>query len=126
MGGEQERNPEEPGRPGQSGESTQASEHRPQSFERSLRGRKVISADGQAVGEIADLVVNSEQWQVEAVHLKLNNAMADNLGVRRGKFHPGTIDVPVRMIQSVGDAVVLAVPASRLRPTLTGSNDAAA
>lgn len=126
MGGEQEHNSQEPARPAQSGESPQPSEHRSQSFEKFLRGRKVISADGHAVGEIADLMVNSEGWQVVSVHLKLNNSIADHLGIRRGKFHAGTIDVPVGMIQSVGDAVVLAVPTSRLRPTLTGSQDAAA
>jgi sporulation protein YlmC with PRC-barrel domain len=117
---------QEQSRPVQSGGSPQPSEHRPQRFDRSLRGRKVISADGQAVGEITDLVVNSDLWQVESVQLKLNNAVADRLGIRRGKFHAGTIDIPVRMIQSVGDAVVLAVPASALRPSLTSSHDAAA
>ena|SRR5579871_6102327 len=112
------------------GKQAQDSSHEPsrpvQRFDKTLRGRKVISADGQVVGEITDLVVNSDQWQVESVQLKLNNAVADTLGVRRGKFHAGTIDIPVRMIQSVGDAIVLAVPTSALRPSLTGSHGAAA
>ncbi len=97
-----------------------------QRFDGGIRGRKVISADGHLIGEIADLLVDPATWRVESVQLKLNKAIADALGVHRGKFHAGTIELPVEMIQSVGETVVLSVPSTSLRPTVSNPNDAAA
>jgi sporulation protein YlmC with PRC-barrel domain len=95
-------------------------------FEANFRGRPVVAADGQAVGRVADLIVDTETWRVESVQLKLNNAIADKLGIRRGRFHAGTIELPVHMVQSVGDHVVLTVPIAALRPRLSGPTDVAA
>lgn len=95
-------------------------------FGESIRGVKVVAADGQIVGEVADLAVDCRTWQVESVQLKLNKDIADNLGVPRGNFRAATIDLPVRMIQSVGDTVLLSVPTAQLRPSVSGQNRAAA
>lgn len=95
-------------------------------FNESLRGLKVIAADGKAVGEVDDLTLVTGTWRAESVHLKLNKTAADDLGVPRGRIHAGTIDVPVHMIQSVGDSVILSVPSAQLRPTLSGPSEAAA
>jgi len=95
-------------------------------FEDSVRGHTVIAADGQPVGQVTDLALDSNAWRVESLHLKLNNDMADQLGVERGKFHAGTLDLPVHMVQSVGDTIILSVPSGELRRALLGSSDAAA
>jgi sporulation protein YlmC with PRC-barrel domain len=88
-----------------------------------IRGRTVIAADGQAIGEIAALFLDSDAWQVESLQVKLRKEVADQLGATRGVFHAGTLEVPIRMIQSVGDAVVLAVAADELRQVLPGVSD---
>ena len=85
----------------------------------SLRGRTVIGADGQAVGEVAALFLDSEAWDVESIRVKLRNAIADQLGAARTIFSAGTVDIPVRLVQSVGDAVVLAIPVEGLRQVLS-------
>ncbi len=91
-----------------------------------LRGRTVIAADGQAIGEIAAIFLDSEAWRVESLEIKLRNDVADQLGATRGMFHSGTLEMPVRMVQSVGDAVVLSVAAHELRQVLPGLGDASA
>lgn len=88
-----------------------------------LRGRTVIAADGQAIGEIAAMFLDSEAWQVEALQVKLRNNVADQLGATRGMFHAGTLEIPIRMVQSVGDAVVLSVAAHELKQVLPGLAD---
>jgi len=88
-----------------------------------LRGRTVISADGQAIGEIAALFLDSEAWRVESLQIKLRNEVADQLGATRGLFHAGTLEMPIHMIQSVGDAVVLSVSAHELRQVVPGAGD---
>lgn len=95
-------------------------------FEETVRGRKVVAADGQIVGEVADLMINYATWQVESVRLKLNKEIADNLGISRSMMRAATIDLPVNIIQSVGDAVLLSVPTGQLRPAVSGPNKAAA
>jgi sporulation protein YlmC with PRC-barrel domain len=84
----------------------------------SLRGQTVIGADGQAIGEVTALLLDSEAWAVEAIRVKLRNAIADRLGAARTIFSAGTVEIPVRLIQSVGDAVVLAIPVEGLREVL--------
>jgi sporulation protein YlmC with PRC-barrel domain len=87
----------------------------------------MIAADGQAIGEVAALFLDSDSWSVESLQVKLRNEVADQLGATRGMFHAGTLEVPIRMIQSVGDAVVLSVPARELRqPPLGVGDDSAA
>lgn len=90
-----------------------------------LRGRTVIGADGRAIGEVAALFLDSDRWSVESLHLKLRKDVADELGASRGLFHPGTLEVPTRLVQSVGDAVVLAVRVDGLREVLPGGGESA-
>jgi sporulation protein YlmC with PRC-barrel domain len=88
-----------------------------------LRGRTVIAADGQAIGEVAALFLDSDAWRVESLQIKLRKESADQLGATRGLFHAGTLELPVRMVQSVGDAIVLSVAALELRQVLPGAGD---
>jgi sporulation protein YlmC with PRC-barrel domain len=83
-----------------------------------LRGRTIIAADGQVVGEVAALFLDSEAWRVESLQVKLGKDVADHLGVDRSMFHAGMFEVPVSMVQSVGDTIVLSVPIDGLREVL--------
>lgn len=85
-----------------------------------LRGRTVIGSDGLAIGEIAALFLDSDAWRVESLQVKLRNDVADRLGADRSIFHAGALEIPISMIQSVGDAVVLSVAVDGLRQVLPG------
>ena len=91
-----------------------------------LRGRTVIGADGQAVGEVAALFLDSDAWGIQSLQVKLRKEIADRLGASRTVFHAGTVEIPIRLIQSVGDAVVLSVPVDGLRQVLPEENEPAA
>ncbi len=88
-----------------------------------LRGRTVISADGQAVGEIAALFLDSNGWHVESLQIKLRSQAADQLGATRNIFHAGTLEIPTRLVQSVGDAVLLSVSTNELRQVAPAEAD---
>ena len=85
-----------------------------------LRGRTVIASDGLAIGEIAVLFLDSDAWRVESLQVKLRKDVADRLGADRSVFHAGALEIPIRMVQSVGDAVVLSVAVDELRQILPG------
>lgn len=89
----------------------------------SLRGRTVIASDGLAIGSIAALFIDSDGWRVESLQVKLNKDVADRLGAGRSWLHAGAIEVPIRMVQSVGDAVVLSVAVDGLRQALPGTSE---
>jgi sporulation protein YlmC with PRC-barrel domain len=86
-----------------------------------LRGRIVIASDGLKIGDIAGVFLSTDGWRVESLQVKLPKEIADRLGAGRSMFQAGTIEIPVRMVQSVGDAVVLSVAMDELRQGLPGT-----
>ncbi len=91
-----------------------------------LRGRTVIGADGLAVGEVETLFLDSDAWRIESIRVKLRKEVADQLGAPHSIFRAGTVEVPVRLVQSVGDAVVLSVAVDGLRDVLPGGHESVA
>ena len=82
-----------------------------------LRGRTVIAADGQAIGEVSSLFIDTSTWTIVALQIKLSKSAAEQLGAARGLLRAATFELPVRMIQSVADTVLLTVPTLELRQT---------
>jgi sporulation protein YlmC with PRC-barrel domain len=89
-----------------------------------LRGRTAISAEGQVVGEVTALFFDSRAWRVESLQVKLRKEIADQLGVDRSVFRAGALEIPVRMVQAVGDTVVLSIAAEGLRELPSGESEA--
>ena len=83
----------------------------------------MIAADGQAIGEVTAIFLDSDAWKVESLQIRLRKEVADQLGAARGLFHAGTLELPVRMVQSVGDAIILSLPAMELRQVLPVPGD---
>jgi sporulation protein YlmC with PRC-barrel domain len=83
-----------------------------------FRGRTVIAADGQAIGEVGALVIDPSAWTILALQIKLHKAAAEQVGATRGILRGATLELPVRMVQSAGDAILLSVPTADLRHIL--------
>ncbi len=90
-----------------------------------LRGRTIIGAAGQVIGEIAALFLDSETWRVESLQVKLDRVIAERIGASHGIFHAGTLELPVRLVQSVGDTIVLSVAVDELRQVLPSEGEPA-
>jgi sporulation protein YlmC with PRC-barrel domain len=89
----------------------------------SIRGRTVIASDGLALGSVALLFIDADGWRVESLQVTLHKDVADRLGAGRSWFRSGSVEIPVGMVQSVGDAVVLAVKVDELRQVLAPSTE---
>jgi len=87
-----------------------------------LRGRTIIAADGQVIGDISGLFFDNETWRIDAVQVELRKETADLLGAARSMFRAGSLDIPIGMIQSVGTTVVLSVRSDDLRPVLASED----
>jgi sporulation protein YlmC with PRC-barrel domain len=82
-----------------------------------LRGRTVIGADGQAIGDVVAILIDNQSWSVTGLRLRLRGNVATAIGLGHSVFRASTLDVPVSQVQSAGDAVVLTVSASGLTET---------
>ena len=91
--------------------------------EESLQGRTVIAADGQSIGEVAALFIDTSKWIIVALQIKLSKATAEQLGAATGLFRAATLDLPVRLVQSAGDTVLLSIPTLELRQTSPDAAD---
>jgi sporulation protein YlmC with PRC-barrel domain len=80
-----------------------------------LHERTIIAADGQVIGEVSGLILESDDWRVLAIQVTLRKDIAEQLGAGRSVFRRSTLEIPVELVQSVGPTVVLAVPSERLR-----------
>ena len=70
---------------------------------------------GIAIGEVERVFVDSATWRVESLQVTLRKESAERIGVKHGLFHKPVIEIATRLVQSVGDAVVLAIPLDALR-----------
>ena len=75
----------------------------------------MICADGTVIGAIAELFIDSTEWRVESVRIELRKEIAERIGADRTMFRRGSIELPVNLIQSVSDTVVLSVDVEKLR-----------
>ena len=83
----------------------------------------MIASDGVAIGRVADLFLDSDGWRIESLQVSLHKDIADRLGAGRSLFHAGEVEIPIRMVQSAGDAVVLSVAVDDLVRVLPGTRE---
>jgi sporulation protein YlmC with PRC-barrel domain len=83
-----------------------------------FRGRPVIAADGQAIGEVGALFFDTSAWSIVALQIKLSKPAAEQLGAGWSLLHGATLELPVGMVQSVADAVLLSAATLELRQIL--------
>ena len=91
--------------------------------EAALKGRPVIAADGRVLGEVETFFVESDDWSVASLVVTLRKEAADELGAHRTMFHSGTLEIPTRLVQSLGETIVLAVPSDELRRVLPSESE---
>jgi len=75
----------------------------------------VIAADGQVIGEVTALSIDSSTWTIVSLQIKLSKSVAEQIGASRGLLRAAALELPVRLVQSVADAVLLSVPTLELR-----------
>lgn len=75
------------------------------------------------LGEAATVWIDTQSWQVRSIGVKLRKEVADQMGANRSMLRAVSLEIPVRMIQSVGDTVLLSVPVDGLHHLLSSRGD---
>lgn len=86
-------------------------------FRDQLRGRSVIDAAGNVIGEIDDVVIDSDSWTVSALRIRLKRETAAAMGVKTGAFRSALFDVTSEAVRGVAETVVLNRSLRDLLPT---------
>ncbi|RKH46486.1 PRC-barrel domain-containing protein [Corallococcus sicarius] len=90
-----------------------------------LKGRTVVADGGQELGTVETLVIDGASWRVEALQVKLNSETAEKLGKYWNYFHAGRIELPIRLVHSVSDTVLLSATMDELRQVLASDSESA-
>ena len=71
-----------------------------------LSGMFVICAGGFDLGEINGVDMDTNNWQVTHLHVKLSKPAAEDLGFKK-RFRSSTVCLPVSLVSKVGDNILL-------------------
>ncbi len=72
----------------------------------SLLGKKVITAGAYILGEVKGANVDTVNWNVTQLYVKLTDTAAEELGYKK-RFRSSTVCVPVKMVLAVADVVTI-------------------
>jgi sporulation protein YlmC with PRC-barrel domain len=72
-----------------------------------LTGKDVISQDGRDIGDVADLVFDTESWTIETIVVKLGRELLEQFHMKKPLIGTQTIQIPTSYVSGVGDRVIL-------------------
>ena len=79
-----------------------------------LKGKKVVSAKGKAIGEIEGFDIELSSWQVTGLEVGLTDDAATELGFKRPFLSKVVIVIPTKIVSLVGNFVTLDEEAENL------------
>jgi sporulation protein YlmC with PRC-barrel domain len=71
-----------------------------------LVGMKVITKRAFALGEVKGARVDTENWRITQLYVKLDDEAATRLGFKK-RFRSSTVCMPVDMVEAVGNFVTI-------------------
>ncbi len=72
-----------------------------------LKGKKVVGTEGYMLGEIDGLDIDLTTWKVDAFYVILSDQAIVDLGLKKTFQHRIIVCLPIHLIKSVGDIVIL-------------------
>jgi hypothetical protein len=90
-----------------------------------LRGRAVIASDGLSIGSDRRALPGQRRVAGGVAPGQVAQGHRRQAGAGHSLFRAGTLEVPIRLVQSVADAVILSVAVDDLRQVLPGGSEPA-
>jgi sporulation protein YlmC with PRC-barrel domain len=72
-----------------------------------ISGKFVICAGGFDLGELNGVEMNTDDWQVTHLHVKLSKPASEDLGFKKRFIRNSTVCVPTSLVSKVGDNILL-------------------
>lgn len=80
-----------------------------------LMGKKVISANAYALGEVHGADVDTDKWQITHLHVSLTDEGTRELGFKKPFLGSVVICLPVDVIKATADVITLNKSLQELR-----------
>jgi len=74
-----------------------------------IRGRNVIDTRGTTLGEVEDVLFDSNNWQVSGFLVNLRREVADDLHLDKPAFGNARLTISKERVQAMGENVILNV-----------------
>jgi sporulation protein YlmC with PRC-barrel domain len=71
-----------------------------------LEGMKVITSKAYTLGEVKGFEVDTENWKVTHLHVKLTEQASTQLGFKK-RFRSSTVCMPITLVKAVGEYVTI-------------------
>ena len=81
-----------------------------------LKGKTVIDATGRVVGTLERAFADARSFAVDAFRVKLRAPIADRLGLEATWWRAARLDVPVGVVATAQDTVLLRAAVEELAP----------
>lgn len=72
-----------------------------------LKDKAVVTKDGHVIGSVETVVIDTDLWRIERLGVKVRREAVEALGLKKPWIRRPEIEIPVREIAGVSDAVVL-------------------
>jgi len=80
---------------------------------------KVVTNDGASVGTVQDVVIDTAEWKVRSVIVKLERDAIDAMGLKKGLFSKINVEIRTSLILSTSDMVHLNQPMAGIKDNMT-------
>lgn len=83
-----------------------------------LLGKTVIGAAGNYIGEVNNIDIDSNTWQITHLHVKLSDKAAKEFGLKK-TLKSSNVRLPTSLVNNVGVIIILNQSLMDLKKTLT-------
>jgi sporulation protein YlmC with PRC-barrel domain len=71
-----------------------------------IMGLQVVTSGAKIIGEVKGAKVDTENWMIKFLNVKLTGDAAESLGMKK-RFRSSKICIPIGMVQAVGHVVTI-------------------
>jgi sporulation protein YlmC with PRC-barrel domain len=68
-----------------------------------IKGKKVITVRGMAIGKVEDVEVDDNNWAVTTVNVKLDDDVAKLFGLKGGMMTKSEVPLPASLMGPIGE-----------------------
>ncbi len=81
-------------------------------------GKTVVGAKAYTLGNVNDVEVDTEKWQVTHLHVSLTGDATREFGFKKPLMGSVTVYVPISLVQAVGDIITLSKGIKELKEVI--------
>ncbi|RLG46181.1 MAG: hypothetical protein DRN90_06910 [Thermoproteota archaeon] len=83
-----------------------------------IYGMYVLTSDGEKIGEVLDIQVDTDSWKLTKLILKPSDKIAKEFGLKKRFRGSKPIEMEVNVIKSIQDVIMLSLDSKEFRKML--------